>query len=410
MIMRRLAHRTPTPANKSSVDRTTRSFVWPCRLALEAIAPLRTEGREHLHPDEPVLIQSNHVSLFDPWFTITAAGHSIHFLASAAAMHDPLMGRVLHTFGSIPKKKFTRDVAALRTMKEWVRLGATVGSYPEGERSWDGELLPLLPHAESLVRLLNIPVVPVTILNADRVMPRWALRRRYGPVKVVFGRPRSFERKTPAARIRRWLEDQLRIDQGDERNHFPVRGRDLALGLEGALYRCPICSGWDALIPDGDELRCSACGATWRVNTRNQLLARFGPARSMTIAEARAAIRSRNLEHFVVDEPRFEREGVIAESLPVRMLDVTGQLAASLGRVRLRLRAESLEIRDRAGRPLFDFDLDELTNVCAEIRTRLTIRTKTGRAYEADMTRESPLKWAEMAEFWRQRRSRATPP
>ena len=64
--------------------------------------------------------------------------------------------------------------------------------------------------------------------------------------------------------------------------------------------------------------------------------------------------------------------------------------------------------RARTGRRLFDFDLDELIKVCVEIRTRLTIRTKTGRVYEATPRVESPLKWAEIIDFWRQRRSRAS--
>lgn len=401
MLRRTFEHREPTPENKQLVDRTTRAFVQPCRLALRGIAPLSWEGVEHLPKDGPALVLSNHVSLFDPWFTITAAGRSIHFLATAAAMRDPIMGLVLRSFGSIPKKKFTNDPGAIRSMKKWVDLGGMVGSYPEGERSWDGELLPLLPGVEALVRLLKVPVIPVRVLNADRVMPRWAAKRRFGPVRIVFDEPRDFPRKSPPEQIRGWLEDKLRIDQTDERNHMPVRGHDLALGLENPLFRCPACFAWDALLPSGDEIRCRECLATWRVNTRNELIASGGKAQSMRIVEARAAIRERNRENFVVDEQRFARTGVIASSEPVELRDVTDKVPKPLGRVRMILTRDAVRFVDRRGDDRLRLELAELANANVEMRRPLEFRSKDNRLYEALLPLESPLKWAELVEHWR---------
>jgi 1-acyl-sn-glycerol-3-phosphate acyltransferase len=401
MLRRTIRHREPTPENKRIVDRTTRAFLYPCRLALLGIAPLSWEGVEHLPTDGPALVLSNHVSLFDPWFTITAAGRSIHFLATAAAMRHPIMGMVLRSFGSIPKKKFTADVGAIRSMKKWVDLGGIVGSYPEGERSWDGELLPLLPGVEALVRLLEVPVVPVRVLNADRVMPRWAVKRRFGPVKIVFDQPRIFERKAAPADIHAWLQEKLRIDQNDERNHMPVRGRELALGLENPLFRCPHCFAWDALVPSGDEIRCRECTATWTVDTRNCLLGRSGGARSMRIVEARAAIHQRNLESFVIDERRFAREGVIASSELGRLRDVTEKIASPLGQARMILTREALRFVDPNGRDLLRLELVELATAIVEFRRPLEFRRKDNRVFEFVLPLESPLKWAELVEHWR---------
>ena len=394
--------REPSPENKQLVDRTTRAFVHPCRLALRGIAPLSWEGLEHLPTDGPALVLSNHVSLFDPWFTITAAGRSIHFLATAAAMRDPIMGFVLRSFGSIPKKKFTNDPGAIRAMKKWVDLGGMVGSYPEGERSWDGELLPLLPGVEALVRLLGVPVIPVRILNADRVMPRWAVKRRFGAVKIVFDQPRSFPRKSAPAEIRSWLEEKLRIDQGDERNHMPVRGRDLALGLENPLFRCPSCFAWDALIPSGDAIRCRECVATWRVDTCNNLIGSSGAARSMRIVEARAAIRERNeLEGFVIDERRFARSGVIASSEPAKLREVSDKVPTPIGRVRMILTRDTVRFVGKDGRDLLRLELAELATANVEMRRPLEFRSKDDRLYELLLPLESPLKWAELIMHWR---------
>ena len=404
MRRRRIQHREPSETNKRRVDRATKFFIPGCRVALKAIAPLSWSGLDNI-PDGPGLILSNHVSLFDPWFTIISAGRSVHYLATAAAMQDPFMGRVLQTFGSIPKKKFTIDAGAIRQMKKWVELGNLVASYPEGERSWDGELLPLLPGVEALVRLLKVPVIPVRVLNAARVMPRWAERRRFGPVHVEFGEARSFARRTPPEEIRAWLRESLTVPGDDPRHNKPVRGRQLAMGLENPLFRCPHCLAWDALVPSGDEIRCRECGATWRVDTDNHLIGRFGGAHSMSIVEARQLIAAANADSFVVDDHRFAREGLIAESEPMTLLDVTGDDSRNLGEGRMRLTAERLSVVDRSGGELLGLELDELVNANVEIRRRLTYRGRDNRVWEAVLPAESPLKWAELVEHWRQQRS-----
>lgn len=372
------------------------------------ITPLRLSGKEHL-PDGPGLILSNHSSLLDPWWTITAANRTINYLATAAAMQHPLMGRVLRTFGSVPKKKGTTDVTSIRLLKKWCDLGNLVGSYPEGERSWDGELLPLLPGIEALVRLLKVPVIPTRILNADRVMPRWAEKRRTGPVLVEFGQPRMFERRADPNMVREWIREQLTIDQSDEANHFPVHGTKLAHGLENPMFRCPSCFAWDALIPAGDAIRCRECTATWTVDTRNHMLGESGGAQSTTIVEARRAILARTRESFIVDERRFEREGIVAESEPATLLDVTGADAERVGAGRLLLTAQTLAMIDADGGEVWRLELDDLRRAVVEIRRQLVFRTRDDRLFEVVLPKESPLKWAELVEHWRQVRAPADP-
>ncbi|NVB41362.1 1-acyl-sn-glycerol-3-phosphate acyltransferase [Pseudenhygromyxa sp. WMMC2535] len=409
MRRRRLPPREPSEANKRKVDLATRAFMLPSRIILNRFARLSRSGVENL-PDGPALVLSNHVSLFDPWFTITAARRTIHFMATAVAMQHSLIGPVLRNFGSVPKKKFVADVGAIRMIKKWADLGDLVASYPEGQRSWDGELLPLLPGVEALVRLLKIPVVPVRVLNADRVMPRWAEQRRHGTVKIEFGQAKSFARKTPPAEIRAWLEQALRIDQSDERNHFPVRGRRLAMGIENPIFRCPSCFAWDSLTPSEDHVRCGACRATWRVDTHNCLIAESGGARSMTIVEARAALRARNLEEdFIVDPARFAQTGEIARSEPAELLDIRGEQPRTIARGQLALDAERLRFIDPAGEDRLNLPLHALQNANVELRRQLAFRTKDEAHYEVVLPRQSPLEWAERVEHWRTASTRDAP-
>ncbi len=400
MQRHRHRHTEPTLENRIRLDRATTIFRPLVRLGFSGTIPVTFEGRELL-PDGPGLILSNHASLFDPGMTIIAAGRAINFLATAAAMQDPIMGRVLRKFGGVPKKKFTTDVGSIRLLKKWCDLGNLVGSYPEGERNWDGELLPFVPGIEALVRLLKVPVIPTRILNADRVMPRWATKRRSGRVHIQLLPPRTFERRADPKMIRAWIRDQLSIDQRDEANHFPVRGTRLAEGLENPLFRCPRCFAWNSLVPDGDEIRCRECTATWRVDTHNRLHGVSGRAQSTTIVAARLAVRERTETERCTDLRRFERDGIIAESEPAKLLDISGDNAKLIGHGRMILTRERLRVIDRHGTELLSLDLDELLVAAVEITRRLIFRTREHSVFEVVLPRESPLAWSDLTEYWR---------
>jgi 1-acyl-sn-glycerol-3-phosphate acyltransferase len=70
-----------------------------------------------------------------------------------------------------------------------VRAGACVLVSPEGTRSWDGRLLPMKRGAFLLAREAGRPIVCVTVIGAQQLLPRGRRAVRPGSVRVVFGEP-----------------------------------------------------------------------------------------------------------------------------------------------------------------------------------------------------------------------------
>src|SRR5208283_5071063 len=62
-------------------------------------------------------------------------------------------------------------------------------NFPEGTRSADGRLQTFKRGAIGLALRLNLPVVPVTIIDACRANPKGSWRVRPGLVQVVFHEP-----------------------------------------------------------------------------------------------------------------------------------------------------------------------------------------------------------------------------
>lgn len=392
---RRLSPVAPSPAAREAIDRRAawlaplvRSVLWPL-VRVEAV------GAAHLPRTGPCLVLANHVSQLDPVLVALAAGRAIQWMASESLLEDGALGRLAVPMGIVPKKKFTTDARAVLDLVRWTRAGACVGVFPEGQRPWDGRPAPLLPGIERLARAVGCPVVTCRIENADHHWPRWAAVPRAGRVRVTFDPPETWGADADLEAVRATLERRLRV--GDDGFRAPVWGVALARGLGNVLFACPACGAVEGLSEAGDTVTCRACGAGWTVDAALGLHPRGGGA-STSVRSASDALRARLLAAGMAD-PALAARGLVLESEPLTLVDRTGDTPAPIGRGRLRLTPERLELDGDAA---WSVPLAALVSVSAEQRRRLWLRT-ADRLYEPVLPRESVCKWEWVAEWWRRR-------
>lgn len=367
------------------VVRILRPFVWA---GLYPKAQLTWSGS--VPSEGPMLVLANHVGFFDAMMLTVAVKRPVQQLATRSLLQTGLLGRAIGWMGAIPKQKFAVDSSAVRRLLRWASLGAAVGVFPEGQRSWDGGPQPILPGTERLISLLNIPVVTVRIVNADRQWPRWCTRPRRGRVHIEIDAPHQFDRKTPSSELRDWLTKRISVPAGSGAA-WPVYGKDLALGLPNLVFACPHCAQLDRLEALGDWVVCGNCREKWRVTTENELIGK----ESFTILDLSHRQRQHIQEEGSWNTPR---EGVILQSEPMELLETT-VTPHRVGTGRLRLTPEALELQ---GDTPWRLPLSELRAVSVDVGRHLYFLGPT-QTFEAVMPQESVVKWEWMTEHWRQK-------
>lgn len=391
----------PSAENHARVDQRVR---WSIPFVRAAIAPwqrITVSGVDNVPRTGPVLIVSNHVAVLDPVTIIVAARRQIHWLATRSLLQEPVLSRFMQWAAVVPRPKFVADSSSIRQLKKWADLGAAVGLFPEGMRTWNGRVQPVLPGIEKLVRLLRVPVVTARVVNAYRQAPRWAAVQRRGRVHVEFDPPRTFPRKAHLPDIRAHIEQGIQVDP--ERG-WPVAGRKLAHGVTNVLFACPDCLGIDRLRPLGNELRCLDCGGRWRID-HEHLLQRAGGGPEQPLAAAVDRIEQAVGVDWIADRKDHASTGVVLRSGPARMLDITEDLIQPVARGQLQLTEERLRMVDRAGGRAWEVPLEELVVATVDMRRRLQFRTRT-QGVEVELPEgESVVKWDRFVNAWRVRGS-----
>lgn len=157
---------------------------------------MEVRGRENLNRIKPpYLICPNHQSYLDPFLVCTTyprgvlknilhVGSSIYFIG-------PIMAQLARLIKVVPIDPDVQLVRAMRAGAAGLRAGKILNIYPEGQRSFDGQLLEFKKGAAILAAELNVPILPVAIDGTYRIWPRKSWRFRLGKVKLRFGDPIS---------------------------------------------------------------------------------------------------------------------------------------------------------------------------------------------------------------------------
>ncbi|NNE65897.1 MAG: 1-acyl-sn-glycerol-3-phosphate acyltransferase [Pyrinomonadaceae bacterium] len=160
------------------------------------------EGIENIPSSDSggYLIVSNHLTYFDPFWISIPIKHDIRYLAWDEAFSWPVVGWCIERLGAIPLSLDKGGtVSTLRTALKVLKSGAATAIFPEGERGFeDGKLLEFKAGAVNLAIKAGVPILPVTIIGANKIWPREYKFPRFRKVKVRYHpvfRPENSDRK-----------------------------------------------------------------------------------------------------------------------------------------------------------------------------------------------------------------------
>ena len=138
---------------------------------------IRIEGKENIPKDRNCVLMGNHQCLLDPvTLALCVPDREIHFMGKKELFEHPVTRWIFTKVHAFPVNRGGADMAAVRTAMNVLKNGDTLGIFPEGTRSRDGHMLPLLGGASLLALKSGCDVVPVYIDGNYKIFHRMVVR------------------------------------------------------------------------------------------------------------------------------------------------------------------------------------------------------------------------------------------
>jgi 1-acyl-sn-glycerol-3-phosphate acyltransferase len=159
------------------------------------------KGEQHVPLTGGAILASNHLSFSDSFFLPLVISRRVTFLAKADYFTGPgvkgwLTARFFRSAGQVPVDRSGGKAsdAALRTGVRVLRSGEVLGLYPEGTRSPDGRLYRGKTGVARMALEAGVPVLPVVMIDTEKIQPPGQVMPKIGRVGVVIGEPLDFSR------------------------------------------------------------------------------------------------------------------------------------------------------------------------------------------------------------------------
>lgn len=158
-------------------------------------------GHENIPKTGGVILASNHLSFIDSVFLPLVMQRRISFLAKSdyytgRGFKSWLIKHFLTATGMIPidRSGGKASEASLQTGLGVLARGEVLGIYPEGTRSPDGRLYRGRTGVARMVLESGVPIVPVAMIDTEKVMPIGSRIPKVRRIGIVFGKPLDFTR------------------------------------------------------------------------------------------------------------------------------------------------------------------------------------------------------------------------
>jgi len=152
---------------------------------------LHAIGLENVARRTSYVFISNHLSNLDPLAVARSIPNTLKFVAKKSLVRIPVFGWAAKLARMIFIDR-TDSGRAIETINRYVRDlrdGISAFFFAEGTRSVNGAIRPFKKGGVVFAIKAQLPIIPVTIINSDCLLPKNSIRIRKGILKIVFGAP-----------------------------------------------------------------------------------------------------------------------------------------------------------------------------------------------------------------------------
>lgn len=144
-------------------------------------------GRENI-PEPPFIIAPNHTSYLDPPALIMVISYNIRAMAKKSVFNIPILGIALSIgkFIKVDRSSASRASKSFREAEKLLKSGIPLMIFPEGTRTYNGNLQRLKGGVARLSLKSGVPVVPTVIKGGFELLPRTANIPKPGEILIKF--------------------------------------------------------------------------------------------------------------------------------------------------------------------------------------------------------------------------------
>jgi 1-acyl-sn-glycerol-3-phosphate acyltransferase len=162
-------------------------------LLFRKLLDMRITGLENIPGKGAAILAANHVSLLDGIILGACLPRLVRFMTKNSQFSHPVIQSILRMAGAFPVMRYHTDVVAVRNAFRVLQEDHLLGVFPEGERSWDGRMLPFKKGTLRLMLAAGKPIIPVGISGIYELMPRWTHSLKRVPVRINVGQSILFD-------------------------------------------------------------------------------------------------------------------------------------------------------------------------------------------------------------------------
>jgi len=218
----------------------------------------------------PFILICNHGARIDPVYVYTTMfPRVLNFVGSYGFFKNKFLNWYFTKLGSIPKFQYQTDLSAMKDMISVTRNNGILAMHPAGRMPSCGRGFMIPEGLSKLIKICKVPVVCCLLHGTYLTKPKWAINKRRGRIEIEYYPLLSKEdvENLDTDAINKIVNEALDFNdyEWNRTKQYKFGKKDLAIGLETTLYRCPRCHKEFNMKTYDNTIECDSCHTKFEI-------------------------------------------------------------------------------------------------------------------------------------------------